>query len=224
MNKEKLEDMLFWVKYDPLKVDKFPRKYKENYSYDEKTRELRVKFKYTHFRTRKEVIGEGLIKLRKDRHIDRVKSIRSQWVEGDDVTAYRSKRLETRDYNELKYALIAIKDVLTLSVIRKKYKGKKVDLSKLDSRCFYNQENNSIQWEYRYVYESSGNENTYDAYIELNEDLTIKFIDRLYCRRLLGDDARSVSYRNCKPDEYDYAHMDRWLAKIVQQDETKGEK
>ena len=105
---------------------------------------------------------------------------------------------------------------LTLSVLRKKYKGKRVELSKLpEYECAYVLDSMTLEWEFSYLVDWSGEEYEYDAVVNLNEDLTIKQIGALHCRRYTGSDATAEGYRGKRVDDYDYWLFDCRLEKII---------
>ena len=90
---------------------------------------------------------------------------------------------------------------LTLPLLRKKYKGKKVDLSKLpEYECSFSKDTLQMDWEFTYLAKWSGDEFEYDATVTLNEDLTIKQIGALHCRRYTGSDATLEGYRGKPAD------------------------
>ena len=105
---------------------------------------------------------------------------------------------------------------LTLPLLRKKYKVKKVDLSKLpEYECSFAEETLQLEWEFTYLASWSGDEFEYDAIVTLNEDLTIKQIGALHCRRYTGSDATSEGYRGKRADDFDYWLFDCRLEKII---------
>ena len=120
-----------------------------------------------------------------------------------------------RDLNEI---LKEIDDEpkLTLPILRKKYKGKKIDLSKLpESECAFMKKTFELDWEFTYLYSWSGEEVAYDVTIQLNPDFTIRQIGALHCRRYTGSDATVDGYRNKRAEDFDYWLLDCRLEKIV---------
>ena len=105
---------------------------------------------------------------------------------------------------------------LTLAVIRKKYKGKKIDLSKLpEFECSFMEKTMELDWEFTYLRDWSGEETAYDVTIQLNLDMTIKQISALHCRRYTGSDATADGYRNKRAEDFDYWLLDCRLEKIL---------
>lgn len=111
---------------------------------------------------------------------------------------------------------------LTLSVLRKKYKGKFINLSILpEYECSYDQSRMILDWEFSYFADWSGEQYEYDAIVSLNEDLSIKQIGALHCRRYTGSDATSDGYRGKRVDDYDYWLFDCRLEKLLADQKTK---
>lgn len=105
---------------------------------------------------------------------------------------------------------------LTLAVIRKKYKSKKIDLSKLpEFECSFTEKAMELDWEFTYLRDWSGEETAYDVTIQLNPDMTIKQISALHCRRYTGSDATADGYRNKRAEDFDYWLLDCRLEKIL---------
>lgn len=105
---------------------------------------------------------------------------------------------------------------LTLSVLRRKYKGKRILTSKLpEFECTYDQVRMALEWEFSYFADWSGEQYEYDAVVLLNEDLTIKQIGALHCRRYTGSDATTDGYCGKRVDDYDYWLFDCRLEKIL---------
>jgi len=105
---------------------------------------------------------------------------------------------------------------LTLSILRKKYKGKKIDITKLPKyECSFMENSLVLDWEFSYFEDWSGEEYEYDAIVSLNADMTIKQVGALHCRRYTGSDATTVGYRGKRVDEYDYWRFDCRLEKII---------
>ena len=106
---------------------------------------------------------------------------------------------------------------ITLSYIRKKYKGKKVIIDNLpDYGCWYMPANLEIEFEYSYLCDWNGEETAYNVIINLNPNLTIKQIGALHCRRYTGADATSSGYRSKRAEEDDYIQLDKKIATIVE--------
>lgn len=108
---------------------------------------------------------------------------------------------------------------LTLSLLRKKYKGEKIDLNKL-SACDYwfSKESLELEIEFSHLCKWSGEELAYDVTINLNSDFTIKRIGALHCRRYTGADATSAGYRGKRADEIDYMRLENKLLAVIQKD------
>ena len=105
---------------------------------------------------------------------------------------------------------------LTLSVLRKKYKGKRVDLSKLpEYECSHDKNRMVLDWEFSYFADWSGEQYEYAAVVMLDADLAIKQISALHCRRYTGSDATTDGYRGKRVDDYDYWLFDCRLEKIL---------
>ncbi len=105
---------------------------------------------------------------------------------------------------------------LTISVLRKKYKGMHINLSMLpEYECTFDQSKMALDWEFSYFADWSGEQYEYDAVVLLNEDLTIKQIGALHCRRYTGSDATRDGYRAKRVDDYDYWLYDCRLQKIL---------
>lgn len=105
---------------------------------------------------------------------------------------------------------------LTLPILRKKYKGKKIDVTKLPKyECSFMKDSLELDWEFSYLADWSGEEYEYDAIISLNDDMTIKQVGALHCRRYTGSDATADGYRGKRVDDFDYWLFDCRLEKIV---------
>ena len=105
---------------------------------------------------------------------------------------------------------------LNLSLLRKKYTGKHINLSKLpEYECSYDQNRMTLDWEFSYFADWSGEQYEYDAIVSLNKDLSIKQISALHCRRYTGSDATLEGYRGKRVDDYDYWLFDCRLEKVL---------
>jgi hypothetical protein len=105
---------------------------------------------------------------------------------------------------------------LNLSAIRKKYKGRKINLEKPhDCEAWFTEETMEMELEFTYL-NWAGDELRYDIVIKLNPDFTIKQIGALHCSRLAGEDAASVSYRGKKAEESDYRQLEKQLKQILE--------
>ena len=107
---------------------------------------------------------------------------------------------------------------LTLAVIRKKYKGKKIDLSKLPKfECSFTEKTMELDWEFAYLRDWSGEETAYDVTIQLNPDMTIKQISVLHCRRYTGSDATADGYRNKRAEDFDYWLLEKRIISVLKE-------
>ena len=107
---------------------------------------------------------------------------------------------------------------LTLAVIRKKYKGKKIDLSKLpEFECSFMEKTMELDWEFTYLRDWSGEETAYDVTIQLNLDMTIKQISALHCRRYTGSDATADGYRNKRAEDFDYWLLEKRIISVLKE-------
>ena len=107
---------------------------------------------------------------------------------------------------------------LTLSVLRKKYKGKKIDLEKLpEFECSFMEKTLELDWEFTYLYKWSGEEIAYDVTIQLNQDMTIKQIGALHCRRYTGSDATADGYRNKRAEDFDYWLLEKRIISVLKE-------
>ena len=119
------------------------------------------------------------------------------------------KEIEEADKDEPK---------LTLAVIRKKYKGKKIELSKLPKfECSFTEKTMELDWEFTYLRDWSGEETAYDVTIQLNPDMTIKQISALHCRRYTGSDATADGYRNKRAEDFDYWLLEKRIISVLKE-------
>ena len=115
---------------------------------------------------------------------------------------------------------------LTLSIMRKYYKGKKIvpdrfneSLAQLFHRrdkpynieCFFNASLCELELSYSYMDSWSGDVINYYATIVLNEDQTIKTMSALHGMKLCYSDARSDEYKNIRAGSSDYIILDTLL-------------
>jgi hypothetical protein len=107
---------------------------------------------------------------------------------------------------------------LTLAVIRKKYKGKKIDLSKLPKfECSFTEKTMELDWEFTDLRDWSGEETAYNVTIQLNPDMTIKQISALHCRRYTGSDATADGYRNKRAEDFDYWLLEKRIISVLKE-------
>lgn len=105
---------------------------------------------------------------------------------------------------------------LTLPILRKKYKGKKVDINKLpDGECFFMEATMELDWEFSYFRDWSGEDTMYNVTIQLNQDMSIKKIGAMQCRRYTGSDATSDGYKNKRAEDFDYWLLEERIKKIL---------